>query len=404
MIVPRTDGDRFRALVLLAVAMVLAMSTWFSASAVLPQLRALWALSGTASAWLTIAVQLGFVAGALLSAVTNLPDRFNARVLLFVSSLGAAGANALVAASAGIETALPLRFLTGFAVAGIYPPAMKVMATHFQRGRGVALGAMIGGLTLGSAMPHLLNGLGGLDWRAVVLATSVMTVAGGLVALLLVPDGPYPFPRAAFEPRFIVRAFRDPGVRLANFGYFGHMWELFAMWSWFGLFFADSLRAAGADPSVAPLGTFAVVGAGAVGCVLAGVTGDRWGRTPTAAVAMATSGACAVAAGLAFGASPALVLGIGLVWGIAVVADSAQFSTMVTELADQAYVGTALAVQMAVGFLLTVATIWIVPLARDAFGWSWALALLAPGPALGVVAMLRLRARPEAARIAGGRG
>ncbi len=397
-------GHRMRALLLLAIAMVLAMSTWFSASAVLPQLRALWSLSSGASAWLTIAVQLGFVTGALLSAITNLPDRVNARTVVFASSLGAAAANALVTLSGGMETALPLRFLTGFCVAGIYPPAMKVMATHFQRGRGVALGTMIGGLTLGSAMPYLVNGLGGLDWRAVVLATSVMTVIGGLVALVLVPDGPFAFPPARFEPRFLVRGLRDPAVRLANLGYFGHMWELYAMWSWFGVFLAESLRASGDDARLAPLGTFAVIGAGAVGCYAGGVLGDRWGRTRTTALAMAVSGTCAILAGLAFGASPFLVLAIGLLWGVAVVADSAQFSTMVTELADQAYVGTALTVQTALGFLLTVATIWIVPLVRDALGWQWAFALLAPGPALGVVAMLRLRVRPEAARIAGGRG
>ena len=384
--------------------MVLAMSTWFSASAVLPQLRALWSLTSGESAWLTIAVQLGFVAGALASAVTNLPDRVNARVVVFGSACGAAIANALLAWSDGTTTAIPLRFLTGLFIAGVYPPALKVMATHFQRGRGVALGTMVGGLTLGSAMPHLVNGLGGLDWRVVVLSTSVMTVAGGLVALLLVPDGPYPFPRGAFEPRFVVRAFRDPGVRLASFGYFGHMWELYAMWSWFGVFLADSLRASGDDASLAPLGTFAVIGAGAIGCYAGGVLGDRWGRTRTTALAMATSGTCAILSGLAVGAAPALVMAIGLVWGVAVVADSAQFSTMVTELADQGYVGTALTAQLALGFLLTVATIWIVPLVRDALGWPWAFGLLAVGPALGVVAMLRLRARPEAARIAGGLG
>lgn len=385
--------------------MVLSMSTWFSASAVLPQLRALWALGSPAAAWLTIAVQLGFVTGALLAAITNLPDRFNARHVFFASSLAAAAANALVALSAGIEMALPLRFLTGFCVAGIYPPAMKVMASHFQSGRGVALGLMIGGLTLGSAMPHLVNGLGGLDWRLVIGVTSAITVLGGAIALLFVPDGPYPFPRAVFEPRYILRAFRDPAVRLANLGYFGHMWELYAMWSWFGVFLAESLRVSGVDDArLAAFGTFLVIGAGAVGCYAGGIMGDRWGRTRTTALAMAVSGSCALLSGLVFGASPALVLALGVVWGIAVVADSAQFSTMVTELADQAYVGTALTVQMAAGFLLTVATIWIIPLARDAFGWQWAFAVLVPGPALGVLAMLRLHARPEASRIANGLG
>ncbi len=384
---------------------MLSMSTWFSASAVLAQLRVQWTLGSGEAALLTIAVQLGFVTGALVSAITNLPDRVDPRRVFFGSCLGAAAANALVAASDGPATALPLRFLTGFFVAGIYPPSLKIMASHFQRGRGVALGLMIGGLTLGSATPHLVNGLGGLDWRLVIAVTSALTVVGGAIVLLFVPDGPYPFPRGSFEPRYMFRAFRDPAVRLANLGYFGHMWELYAMWSWFGVFFAESLRVAGViDARLAAIGTFAVVGAGAIGCYAGGVLGDRWGRTRTTALAMAVSGSCAALAGVAFGRAPALVLALGVVWGIAVVADSAQFSTMVTELADQAYVGTALTLQLAIGFLLTVATIWIIPLARDAFGWQWAFLLLAPGPALGVLAMLRLRGRPEASRIAGGRG
>jgi MFS family permease len=397
--------SRWRTIAPLAFAMVLSMSTWFSASAVLPQLRALWSLDSAGSAWLTIAVQLGFVSGALVSAITNLPDRIDPRRVVLASSIAAAVANALVVTADGPVVALALRFLTGFFVAGIYPPALKVMASHFRQGRGLALGLMIGGLTLGSALPHLVNGLGGLDWRVVILVTSALTIVGGLVVGFVVPDGPYPFPRAVFEPRYVFRAFRDPAVRLANLGYFGHMWELYAMWSWFGVFLAESLRVAGiTDARIAPLGTFLVVGSGAIGCYVGGLLGDGWGRTRTTALAMAVSGSCAALAGLVFGGAPWLVLALGVVWGIAVVADSAQFSTMVTELADQAYVGTAVTAQLAIGFSLTVITIWIIPVVRDAIGWQWAFAVLAPGPALGVVAMLRLKARPEAARIANGLG
>jgi len=381
------------------------MTTWFSASAVLPALRSLWSLSSGASAWLTIAVQIGFVAGSLLSAGANLADRLPVRKLILGSAVGAAGVNALVVVAPDFATAIALRALTGAFVAGIYPPALKLIATYFRTGRGVAIGAMVGALTVGSAMPHLVNGLGGLDWRIVVLASSAMTLVGGLVAGLVV-DGPYPFPRGRFEPRFALRLFTDPALRLASLGYFGHMWELYAMWSWFAVFMGDSLVASGRSdaPMLASLGTFAVVSAGAAGCYAGGVLGDRWGRTKTTALAMAVSGTCAALIGATFGRSPLLVLAIGLVWGVAVVADSAQFSTIVTELADQAYVGTAVTTQLAVGFSLTVATIWLIPLARDAIGWQWAFAVLAPGPALGVLAMLRLRARPEARRIAGGLG
>jgi MFS family permease len=378
---------RTRALALLAAALVPAMTTWFSASAVVPQLRNEWTLGDTAAAWLTIAVQLGFVAGALVSSVLNVADIVPPRLVILVGALGAAAANALLGAVSAAGPAIPLRFLTGFFLAGVYPPALKLMATWFRRGRGTALGILVGALTLGSATPHLVNGLGGLDWHTVVYATSALTLAGGLLALT-VPDGPYPFPPATFDPHQARRVFANRGVRLASLGYFGHMWELYAMWAWFVVFYSTAVDA-GAGAAYA---TFAVIAAGALGCWVGGVLGDRIGRPETTALAMAVSGACALAIGLFLDAPAWMVLAIGLVWGFTVVADSAQFSTLVTEHAEQAYVGTALTMQLAVGFTLTVATIWLMPFFADAVGWRWAFAFLAPGPALGVLAMLRLRA------------
>ena len=259
------------------------------------------------------------------------------------------------------------------------------MSTWFVRGRGTALGVLVGALTVGSAAPHLVNGLGGLDWQAVVVVTSALTAAGGLLVLAGVREGPFPFPRAVFDPRQAGRAFRNRGVRLASLGYFGHMWELYAMWSWFLVFAGDELYA---DRTDAAFVTFAVIAAGGLGCVAGGIAGDRLGRPETTAACMAVSGLCALSIGFV---PHGLALAIALVWGFTVVADSAQFSTLVTEHADQAYVGTALTLQLAVGFTLTVATIWLIPYLVDAAGWGWAFAFLAAGPALGVVAMLRLR-------------
>jgi len=398
-------AGRWRALALLAVAVVLSMTTWFSASAVVPQLRAEWGLSDGAAAWLTIAVQLGFVCGALVSSLLNLSDVVPPRHVILGGSIGAAGVNGLLLVAGGAAAGVPLRFATGFFLAGVYPPALKLMATWFRKGRGNALGILVGAIIVGQAMPHLVNGLGGLDWRVVIYATSALTLAGGLIAEVAVREGPFPFPRATFDPGQAGRVFANRGVRLASFGYFGHMWELFAMYAWFLVFFSDGLVARGAPiGSVAAYATFAVIGVGGLGCWVGGILGDRWGRTKTTALMMAASGSCCVLVGLLFGGPAWLVLLVGLVWGFAVVADSAQFSTMVTELADQAYVGTALTLQLALGFTLTVATIWLIPVLEDAFGWRWAFAFLAPGPALGVVAMLRLKSSPEAARIAGGRG
>ena len=397
-------AGRWRALALLSLALVLGMTTWFSASAVVPQLRDEWALSDTAAAWLTIAVQVGFVAGALASSLLNLADVVSPRRVILAGAVGAAVANAGVVLVSSPAGAVPLRFATGAFLAGVYPPALKLMSTWFRAGRGTALGIIVGALTVGSAGPHLVNGLGGLDWQVVIVATSLLTAAGGLVAALGVPEGPFPFPRAVFDPRQAGLVLRNRGVRLASLGYFGHMWELYAMWAWFVVFVDEAVAPASWPESSAAYATFAVIGIGGVGCWIGGVLGDRWGRSRTTAAAMAISGACAIAIGVAAEVSPWLALAIGLLWGFAVVADSAQFSTAVTELADAAYVGTALAFQLAIGFTLTVATIWLVPFLEDAVGWRWAFAFLAPGPALGIAAMLRLRASPEARLVAGGRG
>jgi MFS family permease len=379
------DAGRGRALATIVVALVLAMTTWFSASAVVPQLRDEWGLSNTAAAWLTIAVQLGFVAGALVSSVLNLADVLPTRALILAACTGAATANLLVAAADGAAAAIPLRLLTGFFLAGVYPPALKLISTWFRARRGTALGIAVGALTVGSAAPHLVNGLGGLDWQIVIATTSALTVLGGLVALA-VGEGPHRFPSAVVDIGQIGQVFRNRGVRLASLGYFGHMWELYAMWAWFLIFFRETVG----DGTGAAYATFAAIGVGGLGCYAGGVLGDRIGRAQSAAAMMAVSGTCALAIGLLVDAPGWLVLVVGLVWGFSVVGDSAQFSTLVTEHADQAYVGTALGVQMAVGFALTAVTIWLLPFLEDAVGWRYAFAFLAPGPALGIVAMLRL--------------
>lgn len=400
-----TRSERWRALVLLAVTLVLSMTTWFSASAVVPQLRGEWSLSATAAAWLTIAVQVGFVCGALVSSFLNLSDVVSPRHVILGGSIGAATVNGLLEVAGGGAIGIPLRLATGFFLAGIYAPALKLMSTWFRGDRGTALGVLVGAMIVGQAMPHLVNGLGGLDWRVVIYASSALTLSGGLIAEFTVREGPFPFPKATFDPRQAGRVFSNRGVRLASLGYFAHMWELFAMYAWFLAFFSDQLVARGASiGSGAAYATFGVIAVGGLGCWVGGLLGDRWGRTRTTALMMAVSGSCCLLIGLVFGSPTWVVLLVGFVWGFAVVADSAQFSTMVTELADQAYVGTALTLQLAVGFTLTVVTIWLIPFLHDAFGWRWAFAFLAPGPAFGVLAMLRLKSLPEATRLAGGIG
>jgi MFS family permease len=399
-----TGGGRLRALVMLAAAVLLAMSPWFSASAVTPAIGAEWQLSESQAGWLTLAVQLGFVAGTLISALLSLSDVLSARRLFAASAVAGALANAAFGwFAADFGSGLALRFLTGACLAGVYPPGMKIMATWFRRGRGLALGVLVGALTLGKAAPYLVNAVGGGAWRANVLSVSLLAVAGGLVVLLFVSDGPHALPPARFDLTQARRVFRNRGVRLANYGYLGHMWELYAMWTWTPALLRASFAGRDYPATLAETGSFLVIGAGAVGCVGAGLLADRVGRTLVTSWAMAASGACCLAVGFLFDAHPAALLALMIVWGATVVADSAQFSSCVTELGDPQYLGTALTIQTCLGFLLTLVSIHLVPVLVRWVGWRYAFAALAPGPAFGIYSMLKLRRLPEAARIAQGR-
>ena len=380
------------------------MSLWFSGSAVVPALTKEWRLSEAAASWLTLSVQLGFVAGSLLSALLNLPDIISPRHLVTLTAIAGAivnGAFGLFAHDA--STAVALRFLTGMFLAGVYPPAMKILATWFRYNRGLALGVLIGALTLGKATPYLVNGIGSWNWRYNVMFVSLLAVVGGLVVLVFVRDGPYALPAPRFDWKQVGKVFRNRGVRLANLGYFGHMWELYAMWTWIPFMIRASLSLRKSDPSLAEVASFLVIGCGAMGCVVAGLIADRVGRTIVTSWAMAISGSCCLFIGFLFGANPIALLIVAAVWGASVVADSAQFSACVTELGDPQYIGTALTIQTCLGFLLTTISIELIPRFVNLVGWRYAFMILAPGPLFGVISMLRLRALPEAEKIAHGK-
>lgn len=392
---------RWLALTLLSLAELLGMSLWFSGSAVVPALSSEWHLSPSQISWISIAVQLGFVAGTLISATLNLPDIISTRHLLTVAALLGAGVNAMFGLYVhDPSTAIVLRFATGVCLAGVYPPGMKIMATWFRERRGMALGVMVGALTLGKATPYLVNALGSANWRSNVLFVSLLAVIGGLIVLFFVEDGPYALPPAKFDVSQIVRVFGNRGVRLASFGYFGHMWELYAMWIWVPVMIRASVATHNGDPRLAEFGSFLVIAAGTIGCVVAGLIADRVGRTLVTSVAMAISGTCCLVIGFLYGGNPFVLLFVAAIWGATVVADSAQFSSCVTELGDPQYIGTALTIQMCIGFLLTTVSIELVPKLAD---WRYAFMILAPGPLFGVISMLRLRGLPEAVKIAHGR-
>jgi len=379
---------RRRVLALLAVAELLGMSAWFSASALGPQLGRAWSLDAAQVGWLTTAVQLGFVAGTAAAALLNLADIVPLRLYFAVAALAAAASNAAMLLAGGYAPALVSRFATGLFLAGVYPPAMKMIATWYKDGRGFAIGTIVGALTVGKATPYLIHELEHAGIAPVVLTASGAAVAGALLVLAAYRDGPFAFERRPFSWGLVGTVWHHRGARLAIGGYLGHMWELYAMWTWVAAFFAAGagLGARGAD-----LAGFGAIAIGGAGCVLGGLAADRVGRERLTIWAMALSGSCAVVIG-ASSSWPALAVAVGLVWGFAVVADSAQFSALVTELAPAHAVGTALTLQTSLGFLLTMASIQLVPHLVGAIGWRWAFVALAVGPALGIAAMRRLLA------------
>ncbi len=401
-----TLPGKWRVLLLLSLAELLGMAVWFSASAVMPALTQDWNLGEGGQAWLTMSVQIGFVIGALGSAILNLADRLASRWLFAASSLLAGIMTMMVAAVAqNLETALVLRFLTGVFLAGVYPVGMKIMATWTKKDRGLGIGLLVGALVLGTASPHLLNALGGVgDWRTVIYLAGTSAVLGGIIGALFVHEGPYNAAAPKFRWKQIGEILTEKDIALANLGYLGHMWELYAMWAWIPLFFLASFEKSQIDPALASLAAFFIIGIGGLGSFVAGPLADRFGRTRIISISLIISGISALLIGFLFGRSPILEVTLALIWGFAVVADSAQFSAAVSELAPAKYVGTALTLQTSLGFLLTLFTIRLIPPLVNLVGWQFAFASLAIGPAVGIWAMMRLRRRPSSRKLAGGRG
>jgi len=387
-------------LALICIGVVLCMTTWFSATAITPELGQVWHLSPNQIAWLTNTVQLGFVVGALASSLVSLPDLIPLRRLMCMSALLAAIFNGCILWARSPGWLLLARFATGMTLAGVYPPALKLVATWFVRGRGTALGLVIAALTLGSASPHMVRYMTShVDWQAVVIAASAGALSGAVV-LAFAKEGPFPFGKAIFDPRRVGNVVRNRPLLLANVGYFGHMWELYAMWGWFLAFVRAGAPHLGlAAGGAASLITFCVIASGMVGSIAGGLLADKTSRPFAAGLMMTLSGLCALSIGLLFEGPLWGFMLVALLWGSTVIGDSAQFSAMATELSDPSYVGTSLALQLGLGFALTLVSIRLTPVIAEHIGWRWSFAPLACGPAIGVAAMAALSSSAKRVRV-----
>ena len=394
------------ALSIISICLVGAMSTWFSGTVILPELTLRSGLGESEKVWLTNAVQLGFVIGAIVLAFFNLSDSMPLILLIAFSCTLAAIANLLLIWTDTPLSIIAVRLLTGVALSGVYPSVVKLIATWFQKSRGVAMGVIIGALTLGSAAPHFFRAMTpDTDWLIVIWVSSLMTFLAGMIVVFFVSEGPFYFARTRFKPSQIIQVLNNKPWALVNIGYLGHMWELYAMWAWI-LTFAHFLLN---DFDWVPFGapeyfSFFIVSIGAIGCVIAGYLSDIYGRCYITAALMLVSGSCAFSIGFLVNTSPFLFGLIALLWGLTIIADSGQFSAAVTELSEPNLVGTALTVQMAIGFGITMITIWLAPVFGQLFGsFQWMFLLLAPGPFIGAIAMLLLRRHPQSEKLALGK-
>ncbi len=378
-------------LAILAIAELLGMSLWLAGSAVAPQLAERWGLSSSEAGWLSTSVQLGFVAGTAVAAILNLADTLSSRAYFASAALAGAAANAALVIVPGYGSALVARFLTGVCLAGVYPPAMKMISTWFRERRGLAIGTIVGALTAGKAMPYLVNAIPGVGVTPVVLYTSAGAVGAAFLVMLFYRDGPYPFPRRPFEWALAKAVFDLREYRLVLGGYAGHMFELYSYWVWIPAFLAASV--AGRDISASTVSglAFAAIAVGAIGCIWGGAVADRIGHGRFVMRAMGVSGICALLTPAVFGRSVTLLALLALVWGTAVIADSAQFSTLITRVVPPHAVGTALTLQTSIGFLVTTISIQLIPPLVELVGWRYAFPILALGPAMGILLIRRLR-------------
>lgn len=387
---------KWSALAWISICELFSLSLWFSATAVVYPLLTRWQLVGMSTSWITISLQVGFICGCLLSSILGLSDKYAARTLFYLSSFAGALVNVLLIFTHSASIGLTVRFLTGIAMAGVYPTAVKLVSERYQAYRGLSIGILVGALTLGSALPHFILSLASsIPWQTVIGLSSMLTVLSGFAMKFIVKDvsvasfnKPVSLNRSSSEPARIREVITNRGVMWSNLGYFGHMWELYAMRTWIPIFLATSHPSSTAANA---RWSFLIIGvSGAVGSLFGGMISDRIGRHRLTIWAMAVSGLCALTIGLSYQKWFAVTIVIAMVWGISVIADSAQFSASIADFAHKQYLGTALTFQMCVGFFITNFSIYLLPVIVRDFTWHFAFMILAIGPIVGIIAMCQV--------------
>ena len=377
-------------LVIIVLSQFLGTSLWFAGNGVMADLIESFSLTLAAVGHLTSAVQFGFISGTLVFALLTLADRYSPSKVFFISAcLGAACNLGVIHSQNTFLTLFLFRFATGFFLAGIYPVGMKIAADYFREGLGKSLGFLVGALVVGTALPHLLNSLlTGLPWRAVIIVTSVLSVVGGFLILTLVPDGPHRTPGKKPDLTAWFRVFKNRDFRSAAFGYFGHMWELYAFWAFVPLMIASYFDTRGLESGNISILTFFIIGLGGVSCAVGGILSRKTGTKRTAFVALLCSCLCCLLYPLIFSqSSGVLFIAFLLFWGLVVIADSPLFSTLVAHNAPGEIKGTALTIVNCIGFSITIVSIqtvtWLLPYANPAYLYM----ILALGPMLGLYSL-----------------
>lgn len=383
---------------IIVAAQLACTSLWFAGNAVLPEVQALWNLAAASTGTILAAVQVGFVSGTLVFAVLSISDRFRANsVFLCCAILGALSNLAIATVCDDLGSLVVARFLTGFFLAGIYPVGMKIAASWCEGGLGKVLGYLVGALVLGTAMPHFIRGLGAdLPWATVIVACSVASLLGGLAIWLWVPSGPFLPARSPFDVSALPKMFKSRPFRAAAFGYFGHMWELYALWAFAPLIFQHYAQLQGLEGFNVALASALMIGAGAIGCVVGGQLAQRVGSARVALLQLLISGLLCVASVVLFKAPPMLFFALLALWGITAVGDSPQFSSLVGAYAPREYVGTAFTIVNCIGFLITAISIQLLSYLSTRIPIEYLFLALAPGPLVGLVSSRRLLHRPNA--------